>query len=43
MRNFLFKQDQDILAVDSVGYIDTGLGFKLGDEYRLNFGGSGVA
>lgn len=43
LRNFLLKDDQNILALDADGYIDTGFGFKLGDEYRLNFGRNGVA
>ncbi len=43
IHNFLFKDDQNILGLDTIGYIDTGLGFKFGDEYRLNFGRSGVA
>jgi outer membrane protein OmpA-like peptidoglycan-associated protein len=43
LRNFLTKQDQNILAVDTIGYIDTGFGFKIGDEYKLNFDKNAVA
>ncbi len=43
IRGLLMKQDQNILAVDTIGYIDTGLGFKIGDEYKLNFDRNAVA
>jgi tetratricopeptide (TPR) repeat protein len=39
----MLQKDQNILAMETTGYIDTGFGFKVGDEYRMNFGDSGAA
>ncbi len=43
LHDSLVKRDQNILAMESVGYLDTGLGFKVGDEYRVNFDDNGAA
>lgn len=43
LRNLLLKKDYDLIALDTNGYIDTGIGFNLGDEYKLTFGRNDVA
>ncbi|HEY5039124.1 MAG TPA: PorV/PorQ family protein [bacterium] len=43
LRNLLIKKDRDIIAVATEGYVDTGLKFDLGDEYKLTFGRNAVA
>lgn len=42
-QNFLLKRAQNIIAVDVDGSIDSGLGFKIGDEYKINFDRNGIA
>jgi outer membrane protein OmpA-like peptidoglycan-associated protein len=42
-QNFILKQAQNILALDLDGTIDTGIGFKIGDEYKINFDRNGIA
>jgi hypothetical protein len=41
--NFLIKKSQNILALDVDGAIDSGLGFRIGDEYKINFGNNAIA
>jgi len=42
-QNFLIKRAQNILAMDIDGTIDTGFGFRIGDEYKINFDNNGIA
>jgi flagellar motor protein MotB len=43
LHEVLMKRDQNIIAMETAGYMDSGLGFKVGDEYRLNFDDNAVA
>lgn len=42
-QNFLIKRAQNILAMDVVDSIDAGVGFRIGDEYKVNFDNNGIA